>query len=39
MTSLETIVELAPRLRRREVSSAELTRTGLDRIGETLILR
>jgi len=32
MTSLETIVELAPRLRRREVSPLELTRDCLDRI-------
>jgi len=32
MPSLETIFELAPRLRRKEVSPLELTRTCLDRI-------
>jgi aspartyl-tRNA(Asn)/glutamyl-tRNA(Gln) amidotransferase subunit A len=32
MGTLETIVELAPRLRRREISPVELTRTCLDRI-------
>ncbi|MFZ0771646.1 MAG: amidase [Candidatus Sulfotelmatobacter sp.] len=32
MPSLETIVELAPRLRRKEVSPLELTRACLDRI-------
>src|SRR5271165_6113107 len=32
MHSLETIIELAPRLRRKEVSPVELTRTCLDRI-------
>jgi aspartyl-tRNA(Asn)/glutamyl-tRNA(Gln) amidotransferase subunit A len=32
MTGLETIVELAPRLRRKEVSPLELTRDCLDRI-------
>jgi aspartyl-tRNA(Asn)/glutamyl-tRNA(Gln) amidotransferase subunit A len=34
MSILETIVELAPRLRRREVSPLELTRHCLDRIGK-----
>jgi aspartyl-tRNA(Asn)/glutamyl-tRNA(Gln) amidotransferase subunit A len=33
MDALETIVELAPRLRRKEVSPLELTRACLDRIG------
>src|ERR1700678_2918105 len=32
MPALETIVELGPRLRRREVSPVELTRACLDRI-------
>src|SRR5271154_7249011 len=32
MPTLETIVELAPRLRRKEVSPVELTRACLDRI-------
>jgi aspartyl-tRNA(Asn)/glutamyl-tRNA(Gln) amidotransferase subunit A len=32
MSNLETIVELAPRLRRKEVSPLELTRACLDRI-------
>src|SRR6202167_2319505 len=32
MVALETIVELGPRLRRRDVSPVELTRTCLDRI-------
>ena len=34
MPILETIVELAPRLRRREISPLELTRACLDRIGK-----
>ncbi len=34
MAALETIVELAPRLRRREVSPVELTRACLDQIEE-----
>jgi aspartyl-tRNA(Asn)/glutamyl-tRNA(Gln) amidotransferase subunit A len=34
MNGLQTIVELAPRLRRKEVSPVELTRACLDRIGK-----
>jgi aspartyl-tRNA(Asn)/glutamyl-tRNA(Gln) amidotransferase subunit A len=34
MSTLEAIVDLAPRLRRREVSPVELTQACLDRIEE-----